>query len=168
MPIMLLKNCKDVIRAYPFGKSTFLLKKFWACISSATYIHKIDSRALPKNYWPISLLSRTIKIFEMNELICNWQHGLRSGRSCLTQPLHHFGDVLESLTKSSDFDSIYLDFANTFNKVDHRVIESFLQNCKEAVVVADHASVLGLLLSRHSIPADSFPRLHDVDRCIMY
>ena len=63
-------------------------------------LHKKD-RALPTNYRPISLTSHIVKIFErvirktlvdyleINGLICNGQHGFRSGCSCLTQLIHH-------------------------------------------------------------------------------
>ena len=69
----------------------------------------------------MSLTSHVIKVFErvirkkiveslaMNDLICGKQHGFRSAQ--ITQLLHHFDDVLESLTENSDFDSIYLDYA---------------------------------------------------------
>ena len=102
----------------------------------------------------------------MNNLICGKQHGFKSGRSCITQLLHHFDDVLESLTNNSDFDSIYLelDYAKVFDKVDHKLlirmlalygihpkvinwIESFLSNRKQAVIVAGHLSILAAIIS---------------------
>ena len=100
----------------------------------------------------------------MNNLICGKQHGFRSGRSCLTQLLHHFDDVLESLTNNEHFDSIYLDYAKAFDKVDHKLlikklhlygfntkiikwIESFLSDRKQAVVVDGHLSFLALIIS---------------------
>ena len=97
-------------------------------------LHKKDSRAIAANYRPISLTSHVVKVFErvvrkkmvdyleLNDLICGKQHGFRSGRSCLTQLLHHFDDVLEALTENSDFDSIYLDYAKAFDKVDHKLL----------------------------------------------
>ena len=100
----------------------------------------------------------------MNNLICNKQHGFRSGRSCLSQLLHHFDDVLESLTNNADFDSIYLDYAKAFVKVDHKLlirklhryslnpkiirwIDSFLSDRKQAVVVDGHLSFLAPIIS---------------------
>ncbi|MCP4491840.1 MAG: reverse transcriptase family protein, partial [Gammaproteobacteria bacterium] len=97
-------------------------------------------------------------------LICSKQHGFRSGRSCLTQLLHHLDDVLESLTNNCDSDSIYLDYAKAFDKVDHKLlikklhryainpkiikwIESFLSDRKQAVVVDGHVSFLALIIS---------------------
>ena len=131
---------------------------------------------MPTNFRPISLTSHIVKIFErvirkklldyleINGLICNQQHGFISGRSCLTQLLHHFDDVLLAVTSNSDFDSIYLDYTKAFDNVDHalllrklqiynihpkiiRWIESFLQNRKQAVFVGVHYSVHGSLIS---------------------
>ena len=98
--------------------------------SNVSPLHKKESKALPSNYRPISLTSHIIKVFEriirkilvlhleMNNLICNKQHGFRSGRSCL----HHFDDIFESLLNNADFDSIYLDYAKAFDKVDHKLL----------------------------------------------
>ena len=126
----------------------------------------------------------------MNDLICNRQHGFRAGQSCLTQLRHHFDDVLESITNNSDFDSIYLDYAKAFDKVDHkhllkklqiygvhsriiRWIESFLQNRQQAVVVDGHLSVLGSIVS--GVPQGTVLEpilflvfINDVDQCIMH
>ena len=139
-------------------------------------LHKKDSRAFAANYRPISLTSHVVKVFErvlrkkmvdyleLNDLICSKQHGFRSGRSCLTQLLHHFDDVLEALTQNSDFDSIYLDYAKAFDKVDHKLlvkkltlygihpkivkwIESFLTNRTQSVVVDGTFSLLALIIS---------------------
>ena len=124
----------------------------------------------------------------MNNLICNNQHGFRSGRSCLTQLLHHFDDVLESLTNNSDFDSIY--YAKAFDKVDRKLlirklalygihskvinwIESFLSNRKQAVVVDGHLSILAAIIS--GVPQGTIlgPILflifiNDIENCIMH
>ena len=73
------------------------------------------------------MLSKFLK--SSDDLICSIQqfHGFRSGRSCLTQLLHHFDDAMESLTNNLDFDSIYLDFAQAFDKVDHEILMKKLQ-----------------------------------------
>ena len=65
---------------------------------------------------------KLVEYLEQNDLICNKQHGFRSGRSCLTQLLHHFDDVLESLTNNAEFDSIYLDYTKALDKVDHKLL----------------------------------------------
>ena len=180
IPVTLLKNCKSTL-AVPihllWSKSLASgeVPSFYK-YSNVFPLHKKDSKALASNYRPISLTSHIIKVFErilrkklvlhleMNNLICGKQHGFRSGRSCLTQLLHHFDDVLESLTNNADFDSIYLDYAKAFDKVDHKLlikklhlygfntkiikwIESFLSDRKQAVVVDGHLSFLALIIS---------------------
>ena len=50
------------------------------------------------------------------------QHGIRSGRSCLSQLLEHHHKILEGLEKSNNVDVIYLDFAKAFDKVDHGIL----------------------------------------------
>ena len=46
------------------------------------------------------------------------RHGVRSGRSCLSQLLEHHNKILEELEKSNNVDVIYLDIAKVFDKVD--------------------------------------------------
>ena len=103
-------------------------------LSYVAPLHKKDSRAYPENYRPISLTSHIVKVFERvlrkklvnhmvsNNLLCDKQHGFQAGRSCLTQLLHHFDDVTDAITSNNDFDSIYLDYAKAFDKVDHQLL----------------------------------------------
>lgn len=180
IPTCLLKNCKHSLATpihmlWSDSMSTGIVPDFYK-LSYISPQHKKDSRALPANYRPISLTSHIIKIYERilrkklvyylesNNLICSNQHGFRAGRSCLTQLLHHFDDVFESLCNNCDFDSIYLDYAKAFDKVDHRLlveklkvyginpklvtwIESFLTGRTQAVVVDGHQSISALILS---------------------
>ena len=134
----LLKNCKDSL-AYPiyliwknsfdsgFIHPTFLTQMI-------TPVHKKGSKSKPENYRPISLTSHIIKIFERivrdklvdflesNHLLNSFQHGFRHGRSCLSELLVHFDDILTHLNQGNDVDVIYLDFAKAFDKVDHNVL----------------------------------------------
>ncbi len=50
------------------------------------------------------------------------QHGFRSGRSCLTQLLAHYDNVISLLEEGQNVDVIYLDFAKAFDKVDHNIL----------------------------------------------
>ena len=85
-----------------------------------------------------------------------------SGKSTLTQLLAHLDDILSGLCENKDTDSIYLDYAKAFDKVDHGLlidklvrygfhtklikwIHSFLSDRKQVVLVngvrSDEASV---------------------------
>ena len=103
-------------------------------------LYKKDNRAEPVNYRPISLTSHIMKTYERivrkvmvryiedNEILSKKQHGFRSGRSCLTQMLSHFDDILFGFTNYGfDTDSIYLDYAKAFDKVDHKLLLMELQ-----------------------------------------
>ena len=101
---------------------------------------------------------------ETNGLFCGGQHGFRSGRSCLTQLLHHLDDILQGLLTGADVDTIYLDYAKAFDKVDHKLllrklriygfpnklvnwIESFLTNRTQKEVVDGFSSFIATILS---------------------
>ena len=129
-----------------------------------TPLHKGGGRSVPKNYRPVTLTSHFIKLFEKivvnrlskfmsdNHLYNSNQHGFRSGRSCLSQLMDHYQQIVRILTEGSDVDVIYLDFAKAFDKVDHNIlllklqkmgvngsvlkwIKSFLANRKQTVRV---------------------------------
>ena len=139
-------------------------------------LFKKGDRAKASNYRPISMTSHIIKIFERvlrkkivhfleeNSILSSYQHGFRSGRSCLTQLLGHFDDVCSGLVEGRDTDSIYLDYAKAFDRVDHRLlilklkkysfhpmmirwISSFLSNRTQEVVVGGGRSCRGDIIS---------------------
>ena len=84
----------------------------------------------PSSYRPISLTSNIIKIFErcLKEFlqshleyeghIGDFQHGFRKGRSCLTQLLIYYDQLLNILEEGSNADSLLLDLSKAFDKVD--------------------------------------------------
>ena len=88
----------------------------------------------PTNYRPVSLMSHVMKIFERvikmpiikhlesQALIRPNQHSFVSGRSTQTQLLQHYSDVYEALEEGVRIDTIYLDFAKAFDKVDHNIL----------------------------------------------
>ena len=98
-------------------------------------LHKGGSRALPKNYHPVANTSHIIKLFERvirrvlvehleeNGFMAPGQHGFRALRSTLTQLLAHWDSILDGLLSGvHGVDSVYLDFAKAFDKVDHGVL----------------------------------------------
>ena len=128
-----------------------------------TPIHKGGSKQDPANYRPVSLTSHVMKVFERvikkfliehlekHDLIKPNQHGFVAGRSTQTQLLQHCSDVFEALAEDVRMDTIYLDFAKAFDKVNHDIlmkkvvkhkikgkiaswIQNFLKNRKYRVV----------------------------------
>ena len=103
-------------------------------------IHKGGSKADAANYRPVSLTSHLIKIYEKtirkkltqhlderNFLNPN-QHGFRPGRSCLTQLLSHYDNIISLQEKGQNVDVVYLDFSKAFDKVDHNILLHKLDN----------------------------------------
>jgi len=99
-----------------------------------TPIHKGGSKQKPEQYRPVSLTSHIMKIFERvikkeimkhltkNEMFNKGQHGFVPGRSTQTQLLSHFNDIFDTLAEGKRLDTVYLDFAKAFDKVDHEIL----------------------------------------------
>ena len=98
-------------------------------------IQKSNSqRCHPKSYRPVSLTSHVIKVFERvmrsalvkhlenNNLLPKNQHGFISGRSTLSQLLHQIEQLIRAWEEGNATDTIYLDFAKAFDKVDHNIL----------------------------------------------
>ena len=180
VPIQLLQGCKHALATPIFmiwshSIDTGTVPQCYK-LSHIAPQYKKGSKATASNYRPISLTSHIVKIYERilrkkmvnhlerNDLLCQNQHGFRSGKSCLTQLLHHLDDVINSLISGNDVDAIYLDYAKAFDKVDHQLllkklhrygfsnkivrwIESFLSNRYQKVVIDGKFSFLALILS---------------------
>ena len=64
-----------------------------------------------------------MKHLEENGFMAPGQHGFRALRSTLTQLLAHWDSILDGLLSGvHGVDSVYLDFAKAFDKVDHGVL----------------------------------------------
>ena len=120
LPVLLLKKCKEALSKpihmiWQHSMSTGTVPKFYKT-SNIAPLHKKGSRAIAGKYRPVSLTSHVIKIYERvlrkqmvahleeNNLLNSNQHGFRSGKSCLTQLLHHFDDIIEALSNGDDMD----------------------------------------------------------------
>ena len=125
--------------------------------------HKGGSKSTAANFRPVALTSHIVKLFEKvvrnrivtymeaNNKFNDNQHGFRSGRSCLSELLAHYDDIINMLESGVPVDTIYLDFSKAFDKVDHqrllqklsqtgiggklgRWIQSFLTKRKQTVL----------------------------------
>ena len=180
IPAILLKNCIAElcipIRIIWYESITSGIVPTFYKQSFITPLFKKGDRVKPTNYRPVSLTSHIVKIYERilrkvivsylesNHILCHNQHGFRSGRSCLTQMLSHFDDILEGLTNNMDTDAIYLDYAKAFDKVDHQLllaklklygftdqllnwVKSFLTNRTQNVVLDGLHSYSSMIIS---------------------
>jgi len=180
IPALILKRCKHQL-SYPIsciwkksmrtGKVPPALKEQYIAP-----IFKKGEKTNPANYRPVSLTSHLIKIYERvvrkqmvtfledGNLLSTSQHGFRKGRSCLTQLLHHYDNLLQNLLEDKVSDVIYLDFSKAFDKVDHEIllrklhnigirgklydwISDFLTERTQSVQVDGESSILAIVIS---------------------
>ena len=83
-----------------------------------------------KNYRPISLLSCLSKVLEriiydqilpfIRPKLSPKQYGFLKNRSCLSQLLISYSDILNSIENKNCADTIYLDFSKAFDSVPHQ------------------------------------------------
>ena len=68
------------------------------------------------------MINKLTEFIEENDAFNEDQHGFREGRSCLLQLLIHHEFILEEISKGTNVDVIYLDYAKAFDKVDHGLV----------------------------------------------
>ena len=90
------------------------------------------------NYRPVSLTSTIGKLLETlvrnasqdhlvcNKLMCDEQHGFRSGRSCCTQLLEVINDWSQAI--DDGVDTVYLDYCKAFDSAPHLSLLSKLES----------------------------------------
>ena len=103
-------------------------------LAYVTPIYKGGSKFKPENYRPVSLTSHIVKVFERvlkvkiiqhlteHKLLNQGQHGFVPGRSTQSQLLQHYCDIYEALAEGVRIDTVYLDFAKAFDKVNHKIL----------------------------------------------
>ena len=145
MPARVLLSCKDHL-SYPLyllWSKSLNSGEIPACLKHQyiTPVFKKGDRTKAENYRPVSITSHLIKVFERvlrvrivkfleeNNFLSKHQHGFRKMRSCLTQLLEHFDNVLKTLSSGDEVDVIYLDYAKAFDKVDHNILLAKLEKC---------------------------------------
>ena len=139
--------------------------------ASITAIHKKGANSNVGNYRPVSLTSVICKIIESiirdsileymvrNNLFSNDQHGFVPSRDCMTNLLLTIETLTTIIEDGGSVDTIYTDFAKTFDSVPHKRllskvnalgikgtilqwINSFLSNRRQRVVVEGKSSSL--------------------------
>ena len=138
IPAVILRECSKEL-SYPLlllWKSSFTHGFIPEDLKSQqiTPIFKKGNKTLPENYRPVALTSHVTKTFERvvrkeltefverTGILNEEQHGFRTGRSTLTQLLHHYDAILEDLNAGIEVDVAYIDFAKAFDKVDIEVL----------------------------------------------
>ena len=99
-------------------------------------LYKGGDKADPPNYRPLALTNHLTKVFERvlrlsiikhletNNFMNPTQHGFRSRHSTITQLLNYYDSVLSILEQGHCPNTVYLDFAKAFDKVDHQILLS--------------------------------------------
>ena len=68
------------------------------------------------------IIKNIINHLAKNQLFNKNQHGFVPGKSTQTQLLLYYEDIYESMLESVRFDTVFLDFARAFDKVNHEIL----------------------------------------------
>jgi hypothetical protein len=97
-------------------------------------IYKSGPKDNPINYRPISILpafskiiekavlNRLIKYLNINNILCNSQHGFRSGHNTTTALYNALDFITNNLDNKNHTLSIFLDVAKAFDSIDHSIL----------------------------------------------
>ena len=138
-------------------------------IARVTPIFKKGEKTNRNNYRPISILSAISKIvekvltnqlsdfMELHDLFTESQHGFRKGRNTTGAINNLMEQLYENFNSSAITQGVFLDFSKAFDTINHQilidklpfygltfratqVLESYLQNRKQFVMVNGHVS----------------------------
>ena len=142
--------------------------------ANVTPVFKKGDKSLASNYRPISLTSVCSKLcehiiaksimthLELNNILSDFQHGFRAKRSCETQLITFWDEIVKNSNSGGQTDVIIMDFSKAFDVVPHNLLflklrylgisdcaldwtKDFLANRRQRVVVdgefSTHASV---------------------------
>ena len=143
IPAVILSRCRKEL-AYPLWllwRRSFNDGVVPACLKQqqVTPVFKKGSKMEAKNYRPVALTSHMIKTFERvvrnkviehlesHGLLNDGQHGFRKNRSCLTQLLNHYDNIMRDLNEGFEVDVVYVDMEKAFDKVDIPILLAKLE-----------------------------------------
>ena len=96
-----------------------------------------------------------------NNLLPKDQHGFIRGRSTLSQLLNHVEEAIRAWEVGKVTDTVYLDFAKAFDKVDHDILCHKLKNLgingKVRIWVKEFLSGRSQQVSANGILSESLP-----------
>ena len=104
-----------------------------------TPIFKKGDRSEASNYRPVSLTSVCSKLcehivakaimshLEVNNILSDFQHGFRAKRSCETQLISFWDEIVKSSSAGGQTDVVIMDFSKAFDIVPHNLLLHKLQ-----------------------------------------
>ena len=136
IPQFFISSCWDSLKhvilfLFNISLSTGCFPSQWKLAHLVPIFKKGDKNNV-ENYRPISILSFLSKLFEsvvskylvdsvLVKLI-DQQHGFFPGRSIVTNLLLFNHNIVNSLNRNAQLDSIYIDFEKAFDSVDHSLL----------------------------------------------
>lgn len=138
IPSFLVRDCATVLKKPLTAIFNLILKqsifpKIWK-ESRIIPVFKSGNRDEVTNYRPITLINNFSKVFEivlhsqMYSHVANYlapqQHGFIKGRSTATNLFLKTQFLSECLDKCSQVDCIYMDFSKAFDRLNHRLLLS--------------------------------------------
>jgi hypothetical protein len=139
IPAILIKKClpeleEHLLKLFQLSLDTGDVPALFRTAFVKPALKTGKKKSLPSSYRPLSMTSILSKCLERilrkliqehlerHGLLSDSQHGFRKGRSCLTQLLDHYDRVIKALEEGGNCDTIYLDFAKAFDKVDIAIL----------------------------------------------
>jgi hypothetical protein len=142
IPNFIIKGCSEILtplscHIFNLSLLTETFPSLWKKVAVVP-IFKKGNRALVGNYKPISILNNISKIFEsiIHDHLSFYfkfklhpnQHGFVKSKSTVTNSVSYLNDVLPSVCSQRQFDSVYFDLGQAFDKVPHTLLLDKLNN----------------------------------------
>lgn len=136
IPIVFYKRTVDHIieplyLLFKLATTTMTYPKIWKT-SFVSPIFKSGDNTNIENYRPISILPAISKIFDkliyrhihsaVAHLLVHAQHGFTAGKSTLSNLFEFITYITDNMMGGGQIDSIFLDLAKAFDKIDHSIL----------------------------------------------